>query len=423
MLSLVLAGEAIFGLTFQVPRHFRPTFVEVFGVSQIQLGVLNSIYGIVATFSYLLGGGLADRLSARCLLAGSLVMVGLSGLYMASIPSYMGMCYLYVFWGVFTILPFWAALIRATRQWGGKVAQGRAFGLLDGGRGLLASVLAMLALFSFAQLLPDADAAATLAEKTVALQVTIYAYAGACCLAAMAVWFFIPPENDPRAAVATHGSARSSGHLLTVLRMPAVWWHTVVIAAAYSTFKASDYYSQYAADIWDWSPVEAAGLSAYSSWMRPIAALAAGLLADRLTSVRVVMGCFLLAGITFLTFVWLTPDGQRAWLLWANVLTVSFGVFALRGVYFALLEEAEIPSAMTGTAVGVVSFLGFSPEIFMPLLGGWLIDPSVASGPLGSIEMGYRVLFGFLFGVSCLGIAATWALSRQRSTAVQVEPR
>ena len=51
-------------------------------------------------------------------------------------PFYVG------FFGVTTILFFWAALIRATRDWGGNNAQGRAFGLLDGGRGLLAALLA-----------------------------------------------------------------------------------------------------------------------------------------------------------------------------------------------------------------------------------------------------------------------------------------
>jgi lipoprotein signal peptidase len=50
---------------------------------------------------------------------------------------------LYAFWGVFTILLFWASLIKATRQWGNKRNQGLSFGLLDGVRGFFAASIAL----------------------------------------------------------------------------------------------------------------------------------------------------------------------------------------------------------------------------------------------------------------------------------------
>ncbi len=141
--------------------------------------------------------------------------------------------------------------------------------------------------------------------------------------------------------------------------------------------------------------------------MRPVAAVAAGLLADRLTSSRVVIGCFLLTGAAYLSFIFAAPFTASMWLLWSNVLISGLGLFALRGVYFALLEESSIPREMTGTAVGVVSFIGYTPEIFMPLLGGWLIDqwPGTA--------IGYHLLFSFLCSASVAGIVATVILRRR----------
>ena len=222
LLSLVLAGEAIFGLPFHVPRTFRPTFVEVFDVTQTQLGAMGSLYGIVAMFSYLLGGGLADRFSPRGLLAGSLIMTGCSGFYLATIPSFYQLFGLYAFWGIATILPFWSALIRATREWGGYDQQGRAFGLLDGGRGLLAAILAALALFLFAQMLPAASEDTSLSEKTAALQSTIIVYTITCFIAAAMIWFCIPstthrqrsasqPAGDGNAMPYPTESFRTSG--------------------------------------------------------------------------------------------------------------------------------------------------------------------------------------------------------------------
>ena len=404
MFSLVFAGEAIFGLPFHVSRYFRPTYVEVFDITQTQLGVLGSIYGFVAMFAYVLGGGLADRFSPRGLLGFSLLVTGVSGLYMATIPSFTAMCFLFAFWGVSTILPFWSALIRATREWGGQKEQGLAFGLLDGGRGLLAALLAMLALFLFAQLLPDGGVSATPEQKTTALRSTIFVYTSVCVVAAASVWLFLPATAPEKHASSPR--PHRSGYLIEVLKMPAVWLQAVVIIAAYCTFKGIDYYSQYASDVWGWSDVRSAGLSAFSSWMRPIAAIGAGILADRLSSSRVVIGCFVLTGTAYISFVFTSPAEATIWLLWANVMISCLGLFALRGIYFALLEESQVPRHMTGTAVGVVSFIGYTPEIFMPLLGGWLIDRW--SGGV----TGYNVLFSFLGVMSMVGISATVTLRR-----------
>ncbi len=407
MLSLVVAGEAIFGLPFHVSRYFRPTYIEVFSLTQTQLGVLGSIYGLVATFAYIMGGGLADRFSPRTLLVGSLVATGASGIYMATIPTFPQMCWLFGFWGISTILPFWAALIKATRQWGGHQQQGIAFGILDGGRGLFASLLAMLSLFFFAAQMPGGGESASLAEKTQAIQTTVLIYTGACFVAAACVWIFLPGrEGRSAAGMGVASSLGTSGHFMEVVRTPAIWLQAMVIVAAYCTFKGIDFYSQYAKDVWGWSEVSAAGLSAYSSWMRPLAAVGAGLLADRLRSSVAVIGCFALTAVAYVSFIFASPEMNGTWWLWFSVLISSLGLFGLRGIYFALLEESRVPRHMTGTAVGVISFVGYTPEIFMPLLGGWLLDAFPGE------KSGYIVMFSFLLIVSVIGIAATIGLRR-----------
>jgi len=409
MFSLVLAGEAIFGLPFHVSRYFRPTFVDVFGITQTQLGIVGSVYGFLAMASYILGGGLADRFSVRALLVFSLSITGVSGLYLATIPSFAGLCGLFAFWGFSTILPFWSALIKATREWGGERQQGAAFGLLDGGRGLLAAVLAVVALYLFSQWLPDGGDSATPELRRRALQSTIFLYTVACLLAAIFVWWFIPGSSGSK-----HEPRKTErGHLAEVVKMPTIWLQAVIIVAAYCTYKGVDFYSQYAKDVWQWSEVSSARLSAWSTWMRPLAALAAGLVADRLSASRVVIGAFLLTGTAYVSFMLLVPTRPLIWLLWATVLVSCIGLFALRGIYFALLEASDTPLRVTGTAVGVISFVGYTPEIFMPLLGGWLIDR------WGGAVTGYNWLFAFLCTMSFVGIAAALLLRRLNGPATR----
>src|SRR3546814_4579591 len=73
MLALIVAGEAVFMLPFVVARVFRTTFLEVFALSNFQLGSAFSVYGMVAMASYFFGGPLADRFAARTLIVLALV--------------------------------------------------------------------------------------------------------------------------------------------------------------------------------------------------------------------------------------------------------------------------------------------------------------------------------------------------------------
>ena len=195
MFALVVAGEAVYSLPFHVTRYFRPTFLEVFGFSNTDLGRAQAVYGVVGMLAYFPGGPLADRFSARKLLAISLVLTAAGGLYMATIPGVVGMGILWGYWGITSVLLLWAAMIRATREWGGSRDQGKAFGILDGGRGVVAVVMALVAAQIFQLAMPDNPSAVTAAERTAALQTTIYIYTGVTAATAILVWLAVPDSS------------------------------------------------------------------------------------------------------------------------------------------------------------------------------------------------------------------------------------
>jgi MFS family permease len=74
IILLILAGESVFILPFVLPRIFRPTYLDVFELTNFELGSCFSIYGTVALLSYLYGGAIADKFSPRKLIAGSLLI-------------------------------------------------------------------------------------------------------------------------------------------------------------------------------------------------------------------------------------------------------------------------------------------------------------------------------------------------------------
>ena len=115
IILLILSGEAVFILPFVLARVFRPTFLDVFQLTNLELGTCFSVYGIVAFISYLFGGPLADRYPPRKLMSIALFLTALGGVALSTYPSYFIMKIIYGYWGFTTIFLFWSAMIKATR--------------------------------------------------------------------------------------------------------------------------------------------------------------------------------------------------------------------------------------------------------------------------------------------------------------------
>jgi predicted MFS family arabinose efflux permease len=402
--ALVIAGEMIFGLPFHTARFFRPTLLEVFGLTNTQLGDLFAVYGIAAMASYFPGGALADRFSARALLTASLVATGCGGLYMATIPGAPQLALLYGFWGVTSIFLFWGALIRATREWGGDASQGAAFGILEAGRGLVAAVIAVSLVAVLSGYLPDDATLATDAERRAGMRAIILGYSATAFAAAALVWFVMPAADT----VAT-SKRNPFANLALVLRRPVIWAQAAIIVCAYCCYKSLDYYSLYLVDVMGKDEVQGARLMSYGAYVRPVAALAAGVIADRFDATRSIGVIFIVLAVVYALLSLFVPGDVGLFAIFANLFVSLFAVFALRGIYFALLQETRTPRHITGAAVGMISVLGFTPEIFFAPIAGRILDATPGVG-------GYLDLFLFLALIAACGVGVVaWLLRLQRN--------
>ena len=400
MLALVIAGELIFGLAFNIPRFIRPTMLEVFGITNTQLGDMFAIYGIAAALSYFPGGALADHFTGRSLMASSLFATALGGLYLATIPGETAMRFLYGYWGITTIFLFWGALIRATRDWTHDGMQGMAFGLLDGGRGLVAAVIATVAVAVLAFVMPENVNGATPEEREAAFRMVTYLYCALTFLAGALVWISVPPT--PRADGPRFNPLQG---MAIVLRRPIVWAQAAIVITAYCGYKGIDNYSLYAVHVLGMDEVEGARMASYGAWVRPVAAVMAGLIADRFNATRSIMTMFVGLSAVYLSLSMLTPEGQGHLFMYANFVLTYVFVYALRGVYFALLAENKTPSFLTGAAVGLVSVVGYLPDIFFAPIGGRILDANPGI-------VGFHNYFTLLAAISFVGILAVlWLLA------------
>jgi nitrate/nitrite transporter NarK len=407
MFALIFSGEAIFSLPFVVARVFRPTLLDTFGITNLELGTAFSLYGIVAMLSYVPGGALADRFPARSMMMASLLSTALGGILFAQIPSMFWLKALFAFWGLTTILLFWAAIIRATRQWGGSEGQGSAFGILDGGRGLFAALLASALVALFGSLLPGPIESATLGDKRAALSVVIWIITGLTAMAAALVYLCVPNEgggdNEPQSS-----NKIDKSQLSEVLKNPLVWLQGIIIITAYTGYKGMDDLSLLARDSFGMNDLEAAQVTTVAFWTRPFAALGAGFIGDRLGGVKTIMTCFILMAIGDLVIAVGLLDPQLPWILFMNVVITGAAVFGLRGLYFAIFDDAGVSPELTGTAVGLVSVIGYTPDIFIGPINGYLTDTYKGA-------LGHQYFFGVLAVFAIIGFVSALFFQRLSS--------
>ena len=390
MAILCFAGGIIFMLPFLREVYYIP-MQQAFGYSNTQMGVLMSVFGAVSLLTYFPGGWIADRYSPRKLIASALLATGLAGLYFSTFPSYGISILIHGFWGGCVSLVFWGAMIKATRAWAPAEEQGRAFGILEGGRGVAEVVSSTVFLAIFAWLGSNAEG---LAQVILLFALTNIALA-------ILAWFVL----DDAANSVTEDADSSVGlqEVIAVLKMPGVWLISLVVLTAYSAYWGSYYFAPYATDAYGLSVVLGGAVGVGKMWLKPFAAVGAGFVADRIGVARAVFGFFLIMTAGFVVFS-LLPGGEGYLVIMLiNASIVSMAIFALRGIYFALLEDGGIAPAVTGTAAGVISAVGFTPDVFMPLVGGLMLDAYPGAE-------GYRYFYLFVAILCAIGSVAAWLL-------------
>jgi len=403
---LILAGEAVFILPFVLPRIFRPTILEVFELDNIQLGFCFSIYGIVALASYLIGGPLADKYPPRKLMAIALWMTALGGLVYASFPSLGTLQILYGYWGFTTIFLFWAPMIKATRVWGGISSQGKAFGLLDGGRGLTGFLFGLLGVFIFSLFISENVESASLLERQEAFKYVLYCSTVIIIIIGVLTWFFMKTDVDEKEIQLEKISVKQIG---TVLKLPSVWLLMVIILCAYTGYKITDIISQYANEVMLYDQVKSAQVGTFLQFLRPTVGILVGLIADRFRITLWLIFSFAASIVGGVLFATGSIEPSATALFFLSVVIIAVGVYAARALYFAVMQEGKIPLILTGTAVGLISVVGYTPDIFAGPAYGYLLDSNPG-------EPGFQNVFWMLTGFAFVGGIAAFIYYRLYGT-------
>lgn len=386
-------------MTIYLLPYLRWTYydavMEASGLNNTQFGLTMSIFGATTMICYAPGGWLADRFSSRKLMTLSMMGAGLVGFWYATYPGFAGQVVMYILWGIFTTLTFWSAMQKATRSLGSSEEQGRIFGFVEGGRGICSTVVSFITLFLFTKL----------GEGLAGLRGVILVMAALCVVAGILVWIVM--EDDQPAAVKEQEKKESGlSDILIILKTPTVWMIAMVIICCYSIYLGSTYLTPYFTNIIKISASVAAFISIARTYIiQFVAAPFGGALADKMHSItKVVIGCYMLIIVGLLAIIAAPVSALPILMLAMIVLCVA--IFAMRGIYFATVDEVNIPMNVMGTAVGLISVIGFLPDVFMSTLCGNLLDryPGAA---------GYTAIFYVMLGFGVVGLVMSILLLKK----------
>jgi MFS family permease len=378
---VVLAAGSIYPLIF-LKQGYQESMLQVFNMTLPQLNVMYSVIGLVFVFGYAPSGYLSDVFSAKKLLAVSLFFTGIGGLWFAQIPSYENVVIIFGLWGFFSVFTFWSAHMKIVRLLGTDNEQGKFFGILDGGRGLVEAILASLALFIFSGILGNSI---EIVDKREALIAVIYMYSIMLLVVSALVMIFVQDDKKLIGSKDDKANKFQWSYVGMLFKNKYVYLHGGIIFMGYIVFWTVYYIGGFLESNVGLDSVTVASIMVVVLWMRPIGGFLGGMLADKFGRTNVQLVALVIASTCLILAAVLPVSlGQAVFFPLVVILAIFF--YTIRGTYWSLLGDYKLEAFILGTAIGVVSFIGYLPDVLIPIANTMLWN---TFGPQG----GYNAYF------------------------------
>lgn len=385
LIILISMGSSIVYTPMYLKGVFYDPLMTALNCTNADLGAMVSFYGIVALICYLPSGIVADKFRMR-----TLAWVGFAGtailtfLY-AMLPS-IQMCYvLFGGMGITSILIWWGTRFKVIRLCCEEDEYPARIGVSYSIYGAAGLILGMI----------NVAIVAAIPDSTLAMQSVIIFLGVLISILAVLSFIFIP---DFKGEINKDSKLFSLADAAEAIKTPGVLWACLGYFCVYCVYQGATYTTPYLSQALgtDANVVNVVGLiRTYGIGL--LAGPIIGAIAAKAKSSKTIMGCFVLAIVVLGAFIILPQDPGMS--IMASCLVVAFG-FATYGAFSigsSPLSELGIPMRIFGTAAGILSVIGFLPDVFIHTWYGSLID---ASG-----NAAFSQIFGFEIMFAVAGIA------------------
>lgn len=399
LIAVAFAGGLITKLPYLRETYMDPLQLAT-GTTKEQLGLIMSSYGVVSFICYFPGGILADKFSCKKLIVFACFLSAIIGLWYWTLPGFVSLVVIHGLLALAAEFIFWAAMIKSVNRLGGPEEQGRLFGALEGGRGLIGTLVAFGSVAAFGLAVDDIGG----------MKNSILFYSIMLVVAGILVLIFL--ENDiPVKIIEKKKKTMNFSAFLSVAKMPRVWLCGVLGMCNFSALIFHGYVTPYLTDAFGLSSTVVANLSIIRTYfMMMIGAVIAGVLSDKIGS-RIKFIFYAFIGMTiFATLYVLIPAGSNGIpLIIANFIVYGLCLYSIKALYFSTIDEVYVPKKLVGTASGIISMLTYGPQIFLYSISGSMIDKYEGTAtPL----QGYIYCFIAMAVLSAIGFICGFILHR-----------
>lgn len=398
MLTLCICGAAVYELPY-LSWSYYDAVLAYFNVSNAQMGTLMSVFGIACVISYLPAGWVADRFDANKLIAIALASTSTIGIIVALFPSYNILLFCYAAYGVTCTVPLWSAMMKATRELGDPNEMGRLYGFLEGGRGLLPVVYGVFIIPIFGML----------GEGAAGFKAVLWYFIILGFLCSILAFTCVKKLRDDGEddSIKNESLQHTFKDYFDMLKNKSLWLLTLLMFCCFMVYESYSYVTPYLTNFFGVSESLGAAISLIKSYgLAVFGGIAAGFIADKIHSNPKVIFCgFTIMGIALATFLFVPATPKMIAVAAVAILILSLGLFMIRALYFAVIDEIKIPLKYTGMAVGFASVIGCLPQIFIYPITGNLLDafPGIT---------GYKYMFIYMLCSAIVGAVATLTLYR-----------
>ncbi len=395
---LILGGGTIFKLSSMKDVFYVP-MQQDWGLSNTQIGFGFTIYAIIQTIGLFSSLYIADRFSKKILLPAGLIGVGLCGAYLSTLPPFTGYLIAFGAMAFFGEVVYWPVLLKSVRLLGNKEEQGRMFGFLEAGRGVVDVLVASGALYIFV----------LFGEGKAGMQAGLIYYTLATIIVGIITYFIVDNDDKKETSSASEANRQVLEGIKNVVKCPNLWLASMSIFFVYSAYCGLTYFIPFLKDIYA-LPIALIGaygiINQYA--LKMIGGPLGGFLADKVAKSPTIYlkWTFLLFAIAMAIFIMLPHDSMNVYL--GMTATLGFGaiIFSQRAIFFAPMDEIGTPRQYAGSAMAFGCIIGYMPSMFAYALYGSLLDN------FEGIQ-GYNYVFSIMVTFSLLGFICATILAKR----------
>ncbi|EFN7664747.1 TPA: MFS transporter [Escherichia coli] len=395
---LILGGGTIFKLSSMKDVFYVPMQAD-WGLTNTQIGFGFTVYAAVQTIGLFSSLYIADRFSKKILLPAGLIGVGLCGAYLTTLPPFSGYLIAFGAMAFFGEVVYWPVLLKAVRLLGNRDEQGRMFGFLEAGRGVVDVLIASGALFVFVQF----------GEGKAGMQAGLVYYTLITIIVGIITYFIVDADDRTIPQDDEDVNKQIFKGIKNVVKSPNLWLASFCIFFVYSAYCGLTYFIPFLKDIYA-LPVALVGaygiINQYG--LKMVGGPVGGYLADKISHSPVIYlkWTFLISAVAMLLFIQLPHDSMNVYL--GMTATLGFGaiIFSQRAIFFAPMDEIGTPREFAGSAMAFGCIIGYMPSMFAYTLYGSLLDNF-------SDIQGYNYVFSVMVAFSLLGFICATLLTRR----------